>query len=521
MSGSSSTTYDDLPFESQTVVPFHPDRLATVARLFGLEAPAVEQCRVLELGSGQGEHLAGMAHPLPHATFVGVELAARQVAEGRATAAELGLDNVDLRTMSLADIDASFGIFDYIVCHGVYSWVPHQVQQKILEICRSNLAPSGVAFVSYNVYPGWHQRSSVREMMLYHTRAIADPRARVQAARDFLELLTRSATPQRTPYALALEQLLDLLRKCSDSYLYHEYLEAENHPVLFQEFVERADGAGLRYLGPAEFTLLEVGLSPDVCETLARFGPDRIRREQYVDFVLNRAFRRSLWCHAERATCEAPDPDAVRSLRVSALVRPESETPDVRTDANEKFFTSSDIKLVVNQPVLKAIASVLDQRRPQSAAFEELRLETAALLSRDPMGELEPQNFAKFVLRGYLTGFVDLHAYDPPIASEPGPRPCASAFARRRAERGLGVVNLRNQRADLEDLDLLVLPFLDGTRDQSTLVRDLARQVAEGRLPIRNAGEPIRDATEAEALLADPVAASLRRIAREALMYAQ
>src|SRR5262249_13699905 len=153
----------------------HPDRLATVATLFGMRPAAVDCCRVLELGCAAGGNLIPMAQALPGSSFLGIDLSARQVAEGAKVVAALGLTNVALRRQRILDVDESWGTFDYILCHGVSSWVPAPVQDRILHICSANLAPAGVAYVSYNTYPGWHLSGMIRDMMCYHARRYATP----------------------------------------------------------------------------------------------------------------------------------------------------------------------------------------------------------------------------------------------------------------------------------------------------------------------------------------------------------
>ena len=58
--------------------------------------------------------------------------------------------------------------FDYIICHGVYSWVLEATRAAILRLCRDGLTNHGVAYISYNTYPGWRLRQVVREAMLFH-----------------------------------------------------------------------------------------------------------------------------------------------------------------------------------------------------------------------------------------------------------------------------------------------------------------------------------------------------------------
>src|SRR5436190_23362618 len=91
------TSYDEVPYKSYPYPQSHPDRLATVATLFGMEPPPLDNCRVLELGCCSGGNLIPMAERFPGRRFVGVDYSQRQVAEGQATLKELGLENIELR----------------------------------------------------------------------------------------------------------------------------------------------------------------------------------------------------------------------------------------------------------------------------------------------------------------------------------------------------------------------------------------------------------------------------------------
>ena len=161
-------SYDEVPYHSFPFPETHPDRLAMIGRLFGLIPPDVTRCRVLELGCAGGGNIMPMAALYPNSRFVGIDLSARQVEAGTRNISQLGLSNIELRHGSITDVDDSWGQFDYILCHGVYSWVPAAVQDKILDICKWNLSPDGIAYVSYNTLPGWHMRGMIREIGRAH-----------------------------------------------------------------------------------------------------------------------------------------------------------------------------------------------------------------------------------------------------------------------------------------------------------------------------------------------------------------
>jgi SAM-dependent methyltransferase len=156
----STTSYDDVPYPDWVHPATHPDLLAVVAALFGMSPAPPDRCRVLELGCAGSTNLIALAETLPESRFVGIDLASRHIAAGQQKVRALGLTNVELRAMSLVNVGEAFGRFDYILCHGVYSWVPAEVREKILAVCSANLVPQGVAYVSYNCYPGWHARGA-------------------------------------------------------------------------------------------------------------------------------------------------------------------------------------------------------------------------------------------------------------------------------------------------------------------------------------------------------------------------
>ncbi len=143
-------SYDAVPYTSWPYPQSHPDRLATMATLFGLKPQPVDHARVLELGCASGGNLIPMAVAMPESHFIGIELSARQLAEGQETVRRLGLTNIELHQKNILEVGPDLGRFHYILAHGVYSWVPEPVQDKILAVCQENLEPGGVAYVSYN-----------------------------------------------------------------------------------------------------------------------------------------------------------------------------------------------------------------------------------------------------------------------------------------------------------------------------------------------------------------------------------
>ena len=106
----------------------------------------------------------------PEATFVGIELSQDQVEKGNKIIGDAKLDNVSLVQGDILNFDESMGTFDYIIAHGFYSWISDEMKDKLLDIISNHLADNGIAYVSYNTYPGWHTMEEVRQLMLFANR---------------------------------------------------------------------------------------------------------------------------------------------------------------------------------------------------------------------------------------------------------------------------------------------------------------------------------------------------------------
>jgi methyltransferase-like protein/ubiquinone/menaquinone biosynthesis C-methylase UbiE len=488
-------SYDATPYPGLSYAQTHPDRLAMLAMLLGLEPAPVERCRVLELGCGTGGNLLPMAYSLPEAAFVGVDYSARQIEVCRKQAAAIGLDNVEFVDADIAALPPDLGEFDYIVAHGLYSWVPAPVRDALLAACRRHLAPHGVAYVSYNTYPGWHSLEGIRDLMLYRTRGLDDPAERVAEARSIVTFLADSLAEDRSAYsafvrAYAEEVMPKLVDEpaAADALLLHDELEAVNQPVYFHEFAAHVARHGLRYLCEAQLSsVMPERLPPGAAERLQAIARDAIDVEQYMDYLKNRTFRQTLLCHDERPASRGIDVEAVRRMHASSRARPVSDSPDLAGATTEEFVGLDDASFKTNHPLTKAAFAELHRRSPSALAFDELVEVAAAALGRNDVGDLAPHasELAANLVRAhaYSDSLIGLHAYRPRFALEPPERPLASASARAQAAAGSSVItNLRHERVTLDAGERELLLLLDGTCDRSALASALSETIAAGAL---------------------------------------
>ncbi|MCI0705359.1 MAG: class I SAM-dependent methyltransferase [Planctomycetia bacterium] len=515
------TSYDEVPYESHPYPQTHPGRLSAVATLFGLAPPAVESVRVLELGCASGGNLIPMAASFPQASFVGIDLSSRQVADGQEQVEKLGLSNIELRHASILDVDDSFGSFDYILCHGVFSWVPTPVQEKIFAICAKHLTPNGIAYISYNTYPGWHMRGMIRDMMRFHAMKFVSPADRTRQARALLDFLADSARPDNGLFPAMLKSELEAIRPQADHYLFHDHLEEVNDPLYFHQFIERAGKHALRYLGEARVnTMLASSFGPDVEKALKLLATDQIQTEQYLDFLRNRTFRETLLVHGRNTPSWQIRPERVSRLFVaSGAVPAEGGTVEARSETAVKYRSPSGVTLSTTRPLLKAAMQVLSEAWPATVPFNELLGRSRELCGSTEPIEIDARGLSGGLVDSYLgSDLVELHGAPISACRTPSEKPVAFGPARVRAELGRPISTRRHELARLSDLERHLLPLLDGTRDRAALTEVLTGEVTAGRLRLDRDGKPVTDPTDVKATLAAILDQALANIAKQALL---
>jgi SAM-dependent methyltransferase len=466
--------YAQVPYPGLAFPQSHPDRLATNARLMGMKPAAPERCRVLELGCGDGGNLIPMAAALEGSEFVGLDLEPSAIARATERAAALGAGNATFAVEDLATLDSeALGRFDYVIAHGVYSWVPRPVAERLLAVCRAVLEKQGVAYVSYNALPGGHLRALVWDAMRFHGREHAEPGDRLGAAREMLAVLAEGI-PGDDPYQRFSAAYAERLGKRSDAVLYHDDLEPLNRPILFTDFLAEVEPHGLQYLAEADwFEMTPTRLPPAAAELLERSGQDRVAREQYLDFLKCRAYRQTLLCRDEVKLDAAPSVENVRALMAAAPVRPSSKRVDASDRSRVEFRTAKGATMTTDHPLLKAGLLVLGEAWPRRLSFEDVVAQAAELSGAAPDAAGE-RALADLWLRGYDANLIRLHSYAPPIAAVPGGRPRSSEVARRLLALGdETVTSLDHESVGLDERMRRLVELADGSRDREALAREL------------------------------------------------
>jgi methyltransferase-like protein/protein-L-isoaspartate O-methyltransferase len=519
--------YDTVRYAGHVLAQAHPNRLATIATLLGMRPANVARCRVLEVGCGDGLNLIAIALGLPEASCVGIDLAASAIHEGRQVIQELGLRNIVLHQRNMMEVDRGIGEFDFIIAHGVYSWVPPEVRGKLLSICKENLAENGVAYVSYNTYPGGHVREMVREMMRYHVGEFREPGQCVAQARALIEFLAGHARTDGDVYRTILKKESERIASFADSSLFHDDLAEHSAPVYFHEFIEQAGRHGLKYLSEAHFMETQSGIfPPGVVDVLNRMSDSLIAKEQYLDFLKGRRFRQTLLCHAGCPFDRVPRPERMACFHVASPLGAQSASPDPQSGEVVTFHGPASSSLSTNNPFIKAVVAALGGAWPQAVHFNSLLAAARAACGRNGATgafdlTADGRTLGELLIRAYAGGIIELYVEPPRFVSAPGPRPVSSPLARLQSRENGKVPNLRHYNVPLEDpLGRFLLGILDGSRDRAALLEELVALVESGGLSIEGEAGSVREVQKIRELLAAEIERQLVDLAERALLVA-
>ena len=482
-----SNPYDEVHYPSRPFANTHPDRLHTIGKLYGMHPAPAGNCRVLELGCGAGGNLVPMAAYCPDCTFVGYDLSGDAIKEASARVDELKLGNITLHQGDICSIPSEIGPFDYIICHGVYSWVPPRVRQAIFEVIREHLAPQGLAFVSYNTLPGWHLRNAARTIFRCHGEQFDDPIERVKQGRALLNFIGDSYQDEEGLWGRVMGYGVHITEPSNDEYLYHDFFAPVNEPVLFRDFLRRARVFDLDYVGDAEFGKMKtLTLLPEpLKEMLDRLGSDVERNEQYLDLFWGTSFRRSLLCRRGVLLNREFSGEELEGFNVRMVGACEEGSVDLARAAPVHFMSKEDQLVIVESPLSQAALFIVADARPRALPFGEV-VRRAHQLVDEPMTPASHRKLGQMLLMSFSAGLVDLHTRHIPCANALSPKPHTHDFVRLDCRTDVEyVTNPYHEIVGMDGFTREMLRLADGTRSHEQLADDLVVAVQEGRLTVR------------------------------------
>ena len=492
-------SYDITQYESHPYAQTHPELMYTMGKLFGLNPTHFKKCRVLELGCAAGGNILPLAYNFRESEFVGVDLSAKQIEQGLEQIRDLGLTNIKLLHKSIMDVDSTYGKFDYIISHGVFSWVPKEVQDKMFAICKENLTPNGIAYISYNTLPGWNMVKSIRELMLYHCQGFESHQQKVEQARLILKFMVDSLEGQNTPYVNFLISEVELLSKQGDHYLLHEHLEQDNNPMYFHEFVEQAAQHDLCYLSDTHLSgMFAHNLSEKVSSQVTKI-PDIVRLNQYMDFIRNQRFRCTLLCHKNLVINRALKPEDVEKFYVSYLGNIRNDMTDADLEEGKTIqFIGGAITLTLKHRVSKIAMKIIHDRCRKPISFSKL-----ISLTKEQSGETDENKIKQFIhydlglMRLTLAGLLQLHSSSGQYTHEKTQKPKTTKLVQYQVKKKNYVTNQRHELVALNVVESKLLEYCDGTKEVKKILEKMNEHFIKGDFKLKkSSGEEMTQQDE-------------------------
>lgn len=503
------TIYSELGYKSMPFPYTTPATLEAYAALVGVSAPNPKTARVLELGATYGGNIISQALFNPDATFVGIELSQEQVEKGNEVIANAGLTNVSLIQSDIASIGSEIGTFDYIIAHGVYSWVDDGVKDALLRLIDEHLAEDGLAYVSYNTYPGWHTMEEVRQLMMFSNRDKAqfNHKEKVLHGKTIgsivgSQILKYDNLKERNSKFLGA--LRSVMQK-DEYYVGHDHLEPNNDPVYFYQFNDHLGAHNLAYLCDADLTLSMVrSFDADIADTLDKLAlNDHVAQEQYLDFMLDTTFRKSIICkakHAESVTYDMGNPELVNSVPMRTIINSFTYTI---------LFTEEALSMFENDIVRDTFQSII-KYGGQFNMIEALAIVKAANdAAKGDDASLEAAvnalyvAVAEHIVRGGLRFLKHPHPKAYYMEGQSFVPARFTKFVKALVESGTdimyGATSENEAVENLSDEDLMFMEILNKPKAKSTIVNAIKKNIFGGA----QAGQAKNQTAMAEAFYAE------------------
>ena len=503
------TIYSELGYKSMPFPYTTPATLEAYAALVGVSAPNPKTARVLELGATYGGNIISQALFNPDATFVGIELSQEQVEKGNEVIANAGLINVSLIQSDIASIGSEIGTFDYIIAHGVYSWVDDGVKDALLRLIDEHLAEDGIAYISYNTYPGWHTMDEVRQLMMFSNRDKTkfNHKEKVLHGKTIgsivgSQILKYDNLKERNSKFLGA--LRSVMQK-DEYYVGHDHLEPNNDPVYFYQFNDHLGAHNLAYLCDADLTLSMVrSFDADIADTLDKLAlNDHVAQEQYLDFMLDTTFRKSIICkakHAESVTYDMGNPELVNSVPMRTIINSFTYTILFNEEALSMF--ENDIVRDTFQSIIKdgGQFNMIEALAIVKAANDAAKGDDASL---EAAVDALYVAMAEHIVRGGLRFLKHPHPKAYYMEGQSFVPARFTKFVKALVESGTdimyGATSENEAVENLSDEDLMFMEILNKPKAKSTIVNAIKKNIFGGA----QAGQAKNQTAMAEAFYAE------------------
>lgn len=491
---SNPLNYERIPYLGTVAPSSAPDHLSLCSSWHYGPCPPIQNFRLIELGCGDGANLLPLAFYDPKSFFIGIDSSSAAIALATEGARSLGLENVRFMLKDLRDVSpADFAPCDFVTAPGVYSWVPENVREALLEFCRQALTKFGLAYISYNAQPGWTIRRLVREILqrdqTVRKAAIEQKVARAtEVAARYLEDLL----PYRNyAFAVILDNELENVRSCEPSHVFHDYISETNEGFWLHDFVDISHRHGLDYVTDAQFLPWEGDVPIELMASLAKRHPDPIAQEEAADLFGPRYIHASILCRSDAVRSSATRRGLLNKVYIAACLKAKSDSFDLTEGVVERFFgrgvmSVNGPEVTLDKSITKAAVLLLTACCPKGMRLKKLhKLASQLLIAKghevpaDSLSQLSSE-----LLKLFEAEQIDLRMREPAYHTEIPEYAQANALARFEAQHRETLTTPYHIPLELESKALELVCALDGARSRTNLSQTFGEQLVQNTLTL-------------------------------------
>lgn len=449
--------YDRVQYPSNVLGHLSPSRLRAAALLHGRRAPDPAHASVLEIGCGDGINLIAFAAATPGARAVGFDFSAPAIARGRALVAAAQLRNVDLHFGDALSYPHEGEKFDYIICHGVLTWVPPPVRDAVIGLIGARLAPGGLAYISFDCLPGAWAKSAIVSFLREQVGSISDPAEAMIKGAELIGMLAR-AQRKTSRLQVQLDLLIKDMPKFEPGYFFHDWLAEHYAPVDLRDFIAAAASRNLMLAGSvAGYDLVVDDLDPDARSLIDRLGDNWGERLAAFEMLHGgHIFHRDLLVRAD-----APPPAAPDGITGVSFAFTGSREEVAAEDGKAITYTAGeDIMVTTATPSTIAVLDCLWAAESAEVGYADILRETG----------VDEAKLRQILLFLNALSMVEANATPQPFVVHPGERPRAGHMVRVMLELGDRAASLRCSGIEADQPETrYCLVLCDGTRTREEI----------------------------------------------------
>jgi SAM-dependent methyltransferase len=311
---------NDIPYMDNVWTDHAPGHLRFKALAHGVGAPDASRFTYLALGCGTGIGTTLYAGLHPEAHFVGIDASEAHIVQAEAFAKETGIANVRFIRATfqemLASPPADLPLFDYVIVHGVYSWIDEANREVLRRLLRKVCASGAIVFISYNALPGNGAMLPFQRLVRHAGTLVGgSSEERVARAQEVVgRWIERGDAFFRQNEAMRSQR--DRMMERSLSYQAHELLNGSWIPFHVTDVAGQMAQHDFGFVGSA------MDVMPPLADTTLDCVPEaaaRLWNELARDYTRNTLFRADLYQAPARNPFDAARPGRIEDEWLGSL----------------------------------------------------------------------------------------------------------------------------------------------------------------------------------------------------------